>query len=1067
MADTRIYAVVIRAVMLIRSDITYGPRLLNSWLPAETWVEALRKLGHIDEGLIFSVRQFNAAFAKSSCYGSAMLRFDGSNLTGMFRVTFQHRHYYYLTQELKQVMYPSPLNGAWKNRVLEIASNALAIPSTRGRPATVDSSTVFGTSVGADGDANEDEEESQKKRQRLEAVASSSCSYWPASPEACQLFSSRGPICRGVGIGSVGVGSNSTTLVDTMTLDESPQETLERRIAALQAVHESEDSWRGVVKGGDPDNFCSKIEIFEIRQRASFLCLAYQLALQKMNQWTWQDCCKEACSRLNDLGMQQATFYRTIAEWNKIYRKLECFPHPNAYVQCGKRPLPRLLETFPDAKEQIVAFGVRNLTTLTIEGVHDFIVSTVIPRLVVVWQDDNHEQQHKIVVDSSGTSTASTADDNADRNKAAVTDSFLQAHRLQSMSFSTTWRWMRLLGFKYDVRRKSFYVDGHEREDVVANRQTFCETYLTKLEPYCNRWIQLPVAKATMIEGLDIGFGHRYFDIIRDEELVEFHIDYWSRHCGGADATSMNSSTQQESINPTTSIRVSSIARPIMIVGQDESVFAQYLLGAKTWIGPKGQRPLLPKSEGDGYMLSAFVSREFGFGRPLTEDELARINLHRQQSRATYTDTHAAMEILGTINKVALTESPFVKYLFIRANNEGYWNSFYMSLQLEDVVDCLQVLYPEFDLVFLFDHSQGHARKRDQALSAQHMSKSYGGAQPLMRDTTIMAEEGYLGPHLPELRVADIQSMTFAAKDKGPWYLSPEQQAMQRHDRPTGKIRLVERSKKLLLEALHAKGVTLQQQRGYSKKELQDFARNNQIELHDRKEQVTPGWEGKPKGLLQVLGERGLIERASLEKYTLEGRKDSITGEVDLHYSLRSLLGNCRDFKEEETALQYLGTQLGVTVLLTPKFHAELAGEGIEYSWAHSKAYYRRMPLSRKRGRDNFKQLVKDCTCPLNVLTKQRIQKFASRARAYICTYHHLHQEQQKRAAAEHEDSNSASNADRTSPAARMPSHIKQELLSYSDIERVSKAFKGHRCVLDFDNGFVHSELRSAMINHE
>ena len=56
----------------------------------------------------------------------------------------------------------------------------------------------------------------------------------------------------------------------------------------------------------------------------------------------------------------------------------------------------------------------------------------------------------------------------------------------------------------------------------------------------------------------------------------------------------------------------------------------------------------------------------------------------------------------------------------------------------------------------------------------------------------------------------------------------------------------------------------------------------------------------------------------------------------------------CADFKQEETALQYLGSQLGVTVRLTPKFHAELAGEGVEYSWAHAKAYYRRMPLSRK-----------------------------------------------------------------------------------------------------------------------
>jgi hypothetical protein len=47
-----------------------------------------------------------------------------------------------------------------------------------------------------------------------------------------------------------------------------------------------------------------------------------------------------------------------------------------------------------------------------------------------------------------------------------------------------------------------------------------------------------------------------------------------------------------------------------MIVGQDESVFAQYLLGSKQWVDPKGQRPLLPKSEGDVYMLSACVSRD-------------------------------------------------------------------------------------------------------------------------------------------------------------------------------------------------------------------------------------------------------------------------------------------------------------------------------------------------------------------------------------------------------------------------------------------------------------------------
>jgi L,D-peptidoglycan transpeptidase YkuD (ErfK/YbiS/YcfS/YnhG family) len=63
-----------------------------------------------------------------------------------------------------------------------------------------------------------------------------------------------------------------------------------------------------------------------------------------------------------------------------------------------------------------------------------------------------------------------------------------------------------------------------------------------------------------------------------------------------------------------------------MIIGQDESVFAHNPLGSKTWIGPKGQRPLPPKSEGDGYMPSAFVARQFGFGQEMTATALANVN---------------------------------------------------------------------------------------------------------------------------------------------------------------------------------------------------------------------------------------------------------------------------------------------------------------------------------------------------------------------------------------------------------------------------------------------------------
>ena len=149
-----------------------------------------------------------------------------------------------------------------------------------------------------------------------------------------------------------------------------------------------------------------------------------------------------------------------------------------------------------------------------------------------------------------------------------------------------------------------------------------------------------------------------------------------------------------------------------------------------------------------------------------------------------------------------------------------------------------------------------------------------------------------------------------------------------------------------------------------------------------------------------------------------------------------------------------MAARLGVTVRLTPKFHAELAGEGIEYSWAHAKGYYRRQSLARKQGRDSFKQLVKESTSPVEQLKKERICLFAARARAYICTYYSL----------ANTPAAGASGGSNTSNSMVTDFTEKQELL-YSEIERLSKEFKVHRCALDFDRGFVNAELKCAADN--
>jgi hypothetical protein len=262
----------------------------------------------------------------------------------------------------------------------------------------------------------------------------------------------------------------------------------------------------------------------------------------------------------------------------------------------------------------------------------------------------------------------------------------------------------------------------------------------------------------------------------------------------------------------------------------------------------------------------------------------------------------------------------------------------------------------------------------------------------------------------------------------------------------------VSRTRGELVHALSEEsGITIDSNRTLN--ELKELAALHGVSLTREKVYVNEGWLGKEKGLLQVLWERGWIDTSKCNEqkdkegnqvinttyYTLLGRKDPVTGQIIESSSLRGLMGNCFDFKTEETALQFLGSQLGLQVMLTPKFHCEFAGEGIEYAWAQAKAIMRRTPMREKKGRINFMNVVTRCLCPTTVLTKERVRKFAARARAYICTYYYLERRE-------------ANGSDGT-PAA------KQQLL-YKKIEQLMKRFKAHRCALDFDTHFVLTVLK-------
>jgi len=58
---------------------------------------------------------------------------------------------------------------------------------------------------------------------------------------------------------------------------------------------------------------------------------------------------------------------------------------------------------------------------------------------------------------------------------------------------------------------------------------------------------------------------------------------------------------------------------------------------------------------------------------------------------------------------------------------------FHMAIQLEDCVVYLKVLFPDYNFLVLFDHSQGHSKTCVGSLQASHVSLHLGGQQPQMR----------------------------------------------------------------------------------------------------------------------------------------------------------------------------------------------------------------------------------------------------------------------------------------------------------------------------------------------
>ena len=309
-----------------------------------------------------------------------------------------------------------------------------------------------------------------------------------------------------------------------------------------------------------------------------------------------------------------------------------------------------------------------------------------------------------------------------------------------------------------------------------------------------------------------------------------------------------------------------------------------------------------------------------------------------------------------------------------------------------------------------------------------------------MRDTLLT--EGDMGQHnVPgRLSVGDTQSFHFKPTDSGPFYLSPVERERRRQTQGTGEFTVRGKTKPELMAELIDKGANLSN-RGWRISELKERAQQMGIELVKREEKQIEGCEGAPKGVLQVLYERGHIDpNIPITKYVMKvpDRWRDEDGKIKQQHEqdvrellLPEILARCDDFRHELTALEHLAELMStqsstVVVTFSPKYHCELAGCGVELSWGYAKKFYRQK-ISMDEKKSNFKRCV---VRSLQTLTKPLVQRFYNRTRRYMKAYKAVEEG--------------------------------GERVTVEGIEKFVKQCKTHRSALDQDYGFITRTMQEA-----
>ena len=118
-----------------------------------------------------------------------------------------------------------------------------------------------------------------------------------------------------------------------------------------------------------------------------------------------------------------------------------------------------------------------------------------------------------------------------------------------------------------------------------------------------------------------------------------------------------------------------------------------------------------------------------------------------------------------------------------------------------------------------------------------------------------------------------------------------------------------------------------------------------------------------------------------------------------------------------------------IDLLLPPKYHCKLAGEGVEYCWAVMKKFYRKRALEEKNTKSKFEKVVRQAA---ECVRTTSVEKFSARCRRYMIAYMNLEKGDGE--------------------------------LTYDLIERFVKVSKTHRNIGDQEKSFIENAILDSIL---